>query len=206
MVMSESGIQFDFDNSFEVIKYDDTPFHKNQFNKLPGSKAVDFVAASNQRVVFMEIKNCLGDEANNRWRIANDNTKRDTIPTGHDVKDRDSLDIEIPEKVAMTMAALGGVYSHPVPYRNSEEILPFAKPLFSEEVVQEKRKINIVLVLEGTFGNGLETRDDKAIRRTIGQYMEKRLKWLCCTVSVIRAEDLEKTIKGMKAKVGAPIT
>ena len=201
MVMSESGIQFDFDESYQIIKYDDTRFHKEQFNQLLNSKGVDFVAASNKRVVFMEIKNCLGDEGNNRWRIEVRNKKRDTAPTNYDVSQRDSLDIEIPKKVAMTMAALGGVYSYPTPHRNADECLPVARLLFSEEIKNEKRDINVILVLEGAFGNGLETRNDNAIRMRLGQYMERKLKWLRCKVSVIQAEDLEKTITGMKATV-----
>ena len=60
---------------------------------------------------LIEVKNCTGDEANCRWRIVPDNKKRDTVYTEVDIKERDSLDIEMAHKVAMTLAALCGAKS-----------------------------------------------------------------------------------------------
>lgn len=44
-------------------------------------------------------------------RLALNNQKRDTAHVAHDVSGRDSLDIEVAQKVAMTLAALCGTYS-----------------------------------------------------------------------------------------------
>ena len=44
-------------------------------------------------------------------QLALNNQKRDTAHTVHDVSGRDSLDIEVAQKVAMTLAALCGAYS-----------------------------------------------------------------------------------------------
>lgn len=149
MIKSESGIRFEFADDYTVIKYDDTDFHKRCFDPLPGAKAVDFLAANDNSVIFIEVKNCSGNEADNRWRIAPNNSKRDTIPTGHDVSDRDSLDIEIPQKVAMTIAALVGAYTRPIPHRYSDVCKPVAEKLCSEDIRAEdthaaKRRVYII--------------------------------------------------------------
>ena len=60
---------------------------------------------------LIEVKNCTGDEVNCRWRLAPANKKRDTVHTEVDIKERDSLDIEMAHKVAMTLAALCGAKS-----------------------------------------------------------------------------------------------
>jgi len=199
MIKSESGIRFEFADDYTVIKYDDTDFHKRSFNSLPGAKAVDFLAANDNSVIFIEVKNCAGNEAGNRWRIAPNNSKRDTIPTGHDVSDRDSLDIEIPQKVAMTIAALVGAYSRPAPYKRADECVPIAHKLCSVDIHTGRRKIYIILILEGVFENGLHTRTDRMIRNGIAEEMKKKLKWLNCAVQVISSYELEKLVPGMKA-------
>ena len=38
------------------------------FNQMPGAKGVDIVADSDEIIHFIEIKNCLGHERENRWR------------------------------------------------------------------------------------------------------------------------------------------
>ena len=111
VIKEESGLKFGFPEKSMVIKFDDTLFYRNYFNKFPGSKGVDFVSVSSNMIAFIEVKNCSGDEGNCRWRIAPDNKKRDTVPTEVDIKERDSLDIEMAHKVAMTLAALCGAKS-----------------------------------------------------------------------------------------------
>ena len=199
MTKSESGILFEFSEDYAVLKYDDSDFHKYQFNALPGSKAVDFIAVNPNSVIFIEVKNCAGDEAGNRWRIAPNNTKRDTIPTGHDISDRDSLDIEIPQKVAMTVSAMVGAFSRPVPHRYSDGCFPIAGSLCAEAVHTGKRRIYIILVLEGRFANGLKTNTERMVRDRIAREMKKKLKWLNCAVQVICARELEQVLPGVKA-------
>ena len=208
MIISESGIRFEFSDDYTVLKYDDTDFHKLLYNTLSGTKAVDFLAANGNAFLFIEVKNCVGNEADNRWRIAVNNSKRDTIPTGHDVVDRDSFDIEIPQKVAMSIAALVGAYTRPTPHRYSDTCMPVAEKLCSEDIRTEdthaaKRRIYIILVLEGSFGNGLKTNTERMVRDRIARSMKNKLKWLNCTVQVISAHELEKLAPGMKATLEA---
>ena len=178
----ESNIKFDFLDGFSVSKFDDTPFYRDSVNKLENCKAVDFVVASDSKYVLIEVKNCLGREADNRWRIAKNNSKRDTIPTNHDVSDRDSLDIEMAQKTASTIAALVGAYSSPSPERASNECYGVAKLLCDKKIHSGERKILIIMVLEGVFG--CHTRNEKLIRNELRRSIEKRLKWLNCTVWV----------------------
>ena len=50
MIVSESDIDFTFDDTYQVIKYDDSPYYRDLFSSQPDPKAVDFIAASNKRV------------------------------------------------------------------------------------------------------------------------------------------------------------
>lgn len=95
MIVSESDIEFTFGEQYGnfVLKYDDTPYYTERFNAQPGTKAMDFIAVSDKHYVLIEVKNCIGDESGNRWRIAPNNQKRDTAGAGgRDVSERDSLD------------------------------------------------------------------------------------------------------------------
>lgn len=111
VIKEESGLKFGFPDGDSVVKFDDTKFYRNSFNALPESKGVDFISTGQDAISFIEVKNCLGDEGNNRWRIAPDNQKHDTTATNNDVTGRDSFDIEVSQKVAMTLAALSGARS-----------------------------------------------------------------------------------------------
>lgn len=104
-------MKFGFPEKSMVIKFDDTLFYRNYFNKFPGSKGVDFVSVSSNMIAFIEVKNCSGDEGNCRWRIAPDNKKKETASTTLDLAGRDSLDIEVTQKVAMTIASMIGAKS-----------------------------------------------------------------------------------------------
>lgn len=178
----ESNIKFEFPDGFYVSKFDDTAFYQDSVNALNGCKAVDFVVAGSRKYAFLEVKNCLGDEANNRWRIGKNNTKRDTVPTNHVVDRRNSLDIEMAQKTASTIAALVGAYSTPTPTQKALECYDVAKMLCDEKIHTGERKILVILVLDGNFG--CQTRNDNMIRNGLRQSIEKKLKWLKCTVWV----------------------
>ena len=105
-IKEESRLKFRFAENDTVIKFDDTKFYRDYFNKLPEAKGVDFISVAKDKIAFIEVKNCTGDEGNNRWRIVPDNRKRDTTRTSVNVEGRDSLDIEMAQKTAMTVAAL----------------------------------------------------------------------------------------------------
>ncbi len=193
MIVSESDIEFTFGELYGnlVLKYDDTPYYAERFNAQPGAKAVDFIAVSDKRYLLIEVKNCVGDEASNRWRIAPNNQKRDTAGTGgRDVSERDSLDIEVAKKTAMTLAGMVGAFSNPMPAAKHASCDAFAQALCSQEIASGQRKIVVVLVLDGQFG--CASRDDHAIRRRLREELEKKIKWLSATVLVTTSDELEQ--------------
>ena len=95
MEINESRLTFRFAGS-SALKFDDTPFYREHFNGLPGSKGVDILYDSAEWFVMLEIKNCVGQEADNRWRIEPNNKKINLAPDN--AIGRDSLDIEIAQK------------------------------------------------------------------------------------------------------------
>ena len=97
-IIEESGLKFQFPKNDTVIKFDDTKFYRDYFNKLPEAKGVDFISVDKNKIAFIEVKNCTGDEGNCRWRIAPNNQKRNTTHTSVNVEGRDSLDIEVAQK------------------------------------------------------------------------------------------------------------
>ena len=76
------------------ISYNAFQRWKSIFNNLPGAKGVDFLAVGKKDVLFLEVKDCVGAESDNRWRIFPNNRKRDASPTAVDTACRDSLDSE----------------------------------------------------------------------------------------------------------------
>lgn len=110
MEIKESGLIFSFDTDTKAVKFDDTRFYREDFNKLNGGKGVDILASSPHRnlIQFIEIKNCSGKESENKWRLGVNNSTRSNVPNGVDEYDRDSLDIEVSRKVAMTISCLYG--------------------------------------------------------------------------------------------------
>lgn len=193
MIVSESDIEFTFGEQYGnfVLKYDDTPYYAELFNAQPGAKAVDFIAVSDKHYVLMEVKNCVGDEASNRWRIAPNNQKRDTAGAGgRNVSERDSLDIEVAKKTAMTLAGMVGAFSNPLPESKHASCDAFAQALCSQEIANGQRKIVVVLVLDGKFS--CASRDEHTIRRRLREELEKKIKWLSATVLVTTSDELEQ--------------
>lgn len=137
------------------------------------------------------MKNCIGDESGNRWRIAPNNQKRDTAGAdGRDVSTRDSLDIEVAQKTAMTLAGMVGVFSNPMPATKHASCDAFARALCSQEITNGQRKIVVVLVLDGKFA--CASHDEHTIRRRLREELEKKIKWLSATVLVTTSDELEQ--------------
>lgn len=55
-VKEESGLKFAFPEKSTVIKFDDTQFYREFFNKLPESKGVDFISVDKNEIAFIEVK------------------------------------------------------------------------------------------------------------------------------------------------------
>lgn len=191
MVIEESRLKFEFPEQNKVLKFDDTKFYRNEFNSMPGAKGVDFISLDKSSVAFIEIKNCLGDEANCRWRITPDNRKRETSHTTVDVDGRNSLDIEVAEKIAMTLAALSGAYSFGDSRSALKEITNFSNMVLEKYLNYEKRRY-VILFLEGEFG--CHTRSKKMIMSELERSMNVKLRWLNCRVSVVDSDTYNSEI------------
>ena len=186
MVLEESNMQFEFPDSLTAVKFDEESFYRNSFNKFPESKGVDFITDGNEFIAFIEVKNCRGHEGDNRWRIAPNNLKRDTVHVSHDVKQRDSLDIEVAQKVAMTLAALCGAYSFGDRKDSLGKLGKIAASISEDKFAKTEKKKLIILVLEGDFGT--HTRPKTVIMSELQRNIMSKLQWLDCRVSVVDSD------------------
>ena len=91
--------------------------------------------------------------------------KRETSHTTVNVEGRDSLDTEIPEKVAMTLAALSGVVS----FGETRESLQELNDIASEIIMNY-----VILLLEGNFES--HTRSKKMIMSELQKSVREKLK------------------------------
>lgn len=192
VIKEESGLKFVFSGNSRVVKFDDTVYYRKQFNALPDSKSVDFISATDDSIAFIEVKNCSGEEGNNRWRIQPNNRRRDTSHTSVDVEGRDSLDIEIPQKVAMTLAALVGAKSYGANKPSLDELKEIVEGIFAGALADDLRKKYVVLFLEGDFGS--HTRSKKMIMEQLQRSMETKMRWLNCKVSVVDSNTYDKRL------------
>lgn len=189
-IKEESGLKFGFPDGNIAIKFDDTKYYRDLFNALPGSKGVDFISVGKNAISFIEVKNCLGDEGNCRWRIAPNNQKRDTTSTTVDVEGRESLDIEVAQKVAMTLAALTGARSFGDRKSSIDELKDIITMVFSKDFADDKKKKYVILFLEGNFGG--HTRSKKMIMENLQRSMNTKMRWLNCRVSVVDSATYNK--------------
>lgn len=191
-IREESGLKFGFPDDNIAIKFDDTKYYRDLFNALPGSKGVDFISAGKDAISSIEVKNCLGDEGNCRWRIFPNNQKRDTTSTKVDVEGRESLDIEVPQKVAMTLAALAGARSFGDKKSSLDELKEIITTVFSEDFADDTETKYVILFLEGNFGG--HTRTKKMIMENLQRSMNTKRRWLNCKVSVVDSSTYNKDI------------
>lgn len=191
MVIEESGLKFKFSEESKVVKFDDTKFYRRNFNTLPGSKGVDFISVDKTLAAFIEVKNCLGDEGNCRWRIFPNNKKRESSHTYVNLEGRDSLDIEVSEKVAMTLAALSGAKSFGDSKSSLDDIRDMANVILGEYLKCDKKRY-VVLFLEGEFGG--HTRSKKMIMSELQRNINTKLRWFNCKVSVVDSNTYDSTI------------
>ena len=81
MKIKESNITFEFPDENRTIKFDEDTFYTKHFNKMPYSKGVGFISSAKDALLFLEVKNCTGDENNNLWRIQPNNEKLNVSKT-----------------------------------------------------------------------------------------------------------------------------
>ncbi|MBR6574177.1 MAG: hypothetical protein IKK61_04205 [Clostridia bacterium] len=188
-MIKESGFGFCFSQG-SAIKFDDTPYYRKCFVSFPAAKGVDILYKDQGQLVLLEIKNCKGHEADNRWRIDPDNKKAHLAP--EDSHDRDSLDIEIAQKVAMTIACLIGAVTTGVENGAANSIIPYANMLVDKGISTKEKNLLIILLLEGDFGG--RTRTKKMQMESLQVSLRKKLRWLNCTVSVVDSNTYNKKL------------
>ena len=160
--------------------------------KLPEAKGVDFISVAKDQIAFIEVKNCIGDEGNCRWRIAPDNKKRIATHTIVNVEGRDSLDIEVAQKIAMTMAALIGARSFENRKECVKELELFNKFITNDSFSDERKKKYVILFLEGDFG--CATRSKKMIMKALQDSINRKLQWFNCRVSVVDSDTYDPMV------------
>lgn len=191
-IKEESGLKFAFPDSTKVIKFDDTMFYRKSFNALPESKGVDFITVAENSIAFIEVKNCTGAEGDCRWRIFPNNSKKNTSHTNVNLEGRNSLDIEVPQKVAMTLAALLGARSFEERKNTVEELEEIQKFIFSKKFTDSEKKKLVILFLEGDFGG--HTRSKEMIMSALQKNIQTKMKWLDCRVSVVDSHTYNEKI------------
>lgn len=188
MEISESNLTFSFDSGYEAIKFDEKPFYRKYFNNMPYGKGVDIIANSDETIHLLEIKNCLGHEAENRWRTSINNRKLDSAPRDLDVEKRDSFDIEVAKKVAMSILCLFGAWSKAQETEKALELEEYWYAIDNAKIQKNKKKIVVTLFLEGNFDSISQTRKKKAIMKRIQESISQKLSWLNCKVSVVDSD------------------
>ena len=99
---------------------------------------------------------------------------------------RDSLDIEVAQKTAMTVAALTGAKSFGDTKECLEELKEYIQFLSSDRFSDDSKKKYVILFLEGDFGS--RTRSKKMIMKELQDSMNKKLQWINCRVSVVDSD------------------
>lgn len=170
----ESNIDFEFSDECKVIKFDESNFYRQAFARLPGGKGVDFLLDSDERLIFLEVKNCIGHEAENRKRTKMCTDGRVGRCSGS--FDADTFDVEIPAKIAMSLACLVGAYTKEQISSNAQELKPYCESLMSKEVRTQKKEVVVILVLEGDFSSAVRTK--KMEMKRIQDSIRTKLSWL----------------------------
>lgn len=192
MKIEESGIEFEFPNENYTLKFDDDLYYRTYFTKMNGAKGVDFISSEKKRLLFIEVKNCLGDESNNNWRIYPNNKKVNTSSTQVNTEGRESLDIEVAKKVAMSIANIVGANSFSEKRTTAEKIQPLLKEIASDKFSKDSKVWYVILFLEGAFG--CESRNKKMIMRELQESIKTKLSWLNCRVSVVDSDTYKKEL------------
>lgn len=105
---------------------------------------------------------------------------------------RDSLDIEVPQKVAMTLAALLGARSFDETREAVKELKYIQDFIFSKKFMDCTKKKYVILFLEGDFGG--YTRSKKMIMSSLERRMQTKLRWLDCKISVVDSNTYNREI------------
>jgi hypothetical protein len=143
---------------------------------MPNGKGIDFFADSDDKLLLIEIKNCLGYEKQNNWRTNTGNT----ILNGSTIDE--SFDIEVAKKVASTMACIVGANMN-FEYANADELKPLFKSISSNKFASGTKTLEVILYIDGNFGS--KVRSKNMIMKRIQDKIKEKLKWMNCVVRVV---------------------
>lgn len=176
----EGELKFQFDEGYKVIKFDDSKFYREKYNKLPGSKGVDFIAYKDDDFIMIEVKDCLHHETENKSRTS----------TGKE--NEETFDIEVSKKVASTFSCIVGANTY---YKGTSENAEEIASLFSAiKATKINKTIRVCLVLEGNFEKTVTTRKPRMIRNRIKEKMSTYLNWIhCCKVVVCDISEINSS-------------
>lgn len=189
MAIEESNLIFEFDDETKAVKFDDTNYYRHIFNKMPAAKGVDILANSKDVIQLIEVKNCTGHETENMWRTSVNNSNIKAAPRDLDVEDRDSLDIEMAKKVMATITCLFGAWTKSERTEKATELIEFWKGITEQKIINEKKKLLVILFLEGDFAaNAPKSRSKKVIMKRLQESINTKLSWLNCKVMVVDSD------------------
>ena len=173
MTMNEGNLEFTFNESFKVIKFDDNEFYRKYFMKLPEAKGIDFIINDNNDLIFLEVKDCCGYERENLYRTRINFNENKKI----------SLDIEVAKKIESTISCLAGAYTRKESCKTAEKFSELCENLKLSKIQTGKKQLWVILLLEGNFQ--VKARTKEMIMSEIQKSLKEKLKWLECKVSVV---------------------
>lgn len=190
MIMTEGNLQFDFEDAISAVKFDDTVFYRKYFaERMPEGKGVDFVVLTKERLMLIEVKNCKGHEAENLWRTNTHHQERDEQSSDHETKTPETFDIEVTKKVVGTLACMAGAATYDERIENvAEEFLPYWGGF--QKLKKGVLLLSVILFLEGDFP--VHSRSKKMIINQIQSKLNKRLKWINGTASVVDSTSCQR--------------
>lgn len=146
-------------------------------------------------IQFIEIKNCLGHESENVWRTSIDNRRLESAPRDLDAESRNSLDIEVTQKVASTITCFYGAWTESQHTESGFELSVLWEKLISNQIPKDKKQLLVILFLEGNFGeNGPKGRTKTMVMKRIQESIKKKLAWLNCRVIVVDSNTYSKSL------------
>jgi hypothetical protein len=167
MIFEESGIRFDFDDTFWswLCKYDEETDYKKI--KIEYTKAVDFIGILNQRsLVLIEVKNFKGHRIANKPRTENG---------------EDSVELEVAQKFRDTFSGIiGGVRSsthHTERWKN-----------YLSRLANRQCEVHTVLWFEEDkpiLPSSVQAKRIKAKGGTYTDILKTKMNWLNCHVLVV---------------------
>ena len=187
--LQEKEQLFMFEDDCIAIKYDDGDFYKNFRSVLYGGKGVDFVVGTGSCIELIEVKDFRVKPKENSWRVYPKDKKRNADIVG-DYKH--SLDIEVAQKVAMTIACMYGWWGRKGDAIQSDDlgILEIWSRMNSEAVLKNHLQIVVILHVDGIRTS--RTRSEKMILQNLRIALKNNLQWLKCFVVVQNNEQANK--------------